>query len=344
MTENKRFYWLKLAADFYETDTMDWIQEQENGCSIIVLYQKLCLKSINSAGKLIRHLGNKTLAYSYNKLAELTKLPLHIVQQGMEMLKNLELIHILQDGTIFVPAVTALTGSETASTRRSQKCREIKKQKLLQELRELQSLEEQETLSASSVVLHCNNAATESKSRELEKDISTTDDTNINSKKLILQESSQNKEDTTVTSSSVDKTVNDLLLAGGIILGKKKEIIQEIAQEYGPIMDFELIRRAIQKAKKAPVPRWHYVKKLLGEWKMKNILTCKQQDEEQKEHDKQYQKRKTNAPEAFKAPISSNNQCMYQVHTGYSGKSDIYIPKDILEELKQKEKQVLQTA
>ena len=48
MSENKRFYWLKLQEDFFEDDTIDFIESQENGEKYCLFYLKLCLKALKS--------------------------------------------------------------------------------------------------------------------------------------------------------------------------------------------------------------------------------------------------------------------------------------------------------
>ena len=54
MSDNKRFYWLKLKEDFFDDETIRYIEEQENGIKYSNFYLKLCLKSLRTDGKLIR--------------------------------------------------------------------------------------------------------------------------------------------------------------------------------------------------------------------------------------------------------------------------------------------------
>ena len=63
MSETKRFYWLKLQEDFFEDDTIDFIESQENGEKYCLFYLKLCLKALKSEGKLIRYVGNMLIPY-----------------------------------------------------------------------------------------------------------------------------------------------------------------------------------------------------------------------------------------------------------------------------------------
>ena len=39
----KKYYWLKLKNDFFDDDTIQFIEEQENGVAYVNFYLKLCL-------------------------------------------------------------------------------------------------------------------------------------------------------------------------------------------------------------------------------------------------------------------------------------------------------------
>ena len=47
---NKKYFWLKLKEDFFEEDTISWIEEQQNGKEYSLFYLKLCLKSLKTNG------------------------------------------------------------------------------------------------------------------------------------------------------------------------------------------------------------------------------------------------------------------------------------------------------
>lgn len=52
MSENKKFFWLKLKNDFFDRDEIKIIENQQNGKDYIIFYMKLLLKSVESDGKL----------------------------------------------------------------------------------------------------------------------------------------------------------------------------------------------------------------------------------------------------------------------------------------------------
>lgn len=48
MATGKRYYWIKLKESFMTSDTIDYFMEQPDGANYVVLYQLLCLKTINT--------------------------------------------------------------------------------------------------------------------------------------------------------------------------------------------------------------------------------------------------------------------------------------------------------
>lgn len=50
MATGKRYYWIKLKESFMTSDTIDYFMEQPDGANYVVLYQLLCLKTINTGG------------------------------------------------------------------------------------------------------------------------------------------------------------------------------------------------------------------------------------------------------------------------------------------------------
>ncbi len=46
MSKNKRYYWLKLKEDFFEDDTISWLEEQENGKDYVIFLFKALFEVI----------------------------------------------------------------------------------------------------------------------------------------------------------------------------------------------------------------------------------------------------------------------------------------------------------
>lgn len=113
MIMSKRYYWLKLKEDFFDEDTIEWLEEQENGLEYSHFYLKLCLKSLRTNGELIRSVGNIFIPYDTKKLSEITKTDIDTVKVAMALFKEIGLIDILDGGVIKLNQLTELVGSET---------------------------------------------------------------------------------------------------------------------------------------------------------------------------------------------------------------------------------------
>jgi len=129
MAEEKKRYWLKLEKDFLDSKYIKIIKGVPNGTDYILFYLALMLASVDTVG----HLRfTELVAYNEQMLASLTGTNIDIVRSAMRLFKELGMIRILEDGTIFMPEVPRLTGKESESAERVRLFREREKQKALQ--------------------------------------------------------------------------------------------------------------------------------------------------------------------------------------------------------------------
>lgn len=133
MSDNKRYYWLKLNENFFEDDTIQWLEEQENGKDYVIFYLKLCLKSLNDDGRLIRYVGEKLIPYDIKALSKLTNTSADTVAVAMKSFLEIGLIEQLDTGEIYMKQINEMIGSETDSARRMRRKRLLddKRQELL---------------------------------------------------------------------------------------------------------------------------------------------------------------------------------------------------------------------
>ena len=112
-SSNKRYYWLKLKEDFFEDDTIQWLEEQENGKEYVIFYLKLALKSLDGDGKLIRYVGETLLPYDVKALAKLTNTSPDTVAVAMKTFIDIGLVSRLEGGEIYMNQIQEMVGSET---------------------------------------------------------------------------------------------------------------------------------------------------------------------------------------------------------------------------------------
>lgn len=109
----KRYYWLKLKEDFFDDDTISYIEEQENGVYYVNFYLKLCLKSLKTDGKLIRLVGETIIPYDVNSLSKLTGTPVDTVRVAMALFDKIGIIKILETGEMYLSQIEEMVGTET---------------------------------------------------------------------------------------------------------------------------------------------------------------------------------------------------------------------------------------
>ena len=134
MAKPKRYYWMKLKESFMSSDTIDYFMSQPGGANYVVLYQMLCLKTINTNGRLSRQIGEIIIPYDVSKIQRDTKwFSIDTVRTALNLYKMAGLIYEDVDGTLVLSGHTELVGSETESSSRMRKLRNKPSQTALEE-------------------------------------------------------------------------------------------------------------------------------------------------------------------------------------------------------------------
>lgn len=126
MGDNKRYYWLKLKDDFFDSRKMKKLRKVAGGDTYTIIYLKLQLLSINNEGVIDFEGTDEDI---YHQLALDIDEEIDDIKMTLAFCNANDLIEYVDDD-VFLNEVPALIGSETASTRRSRKHR--RKQKALQ--------------------------------------------------------------------------------------------------------------------------------------------------------------------------------------------------------------------
>lgn len=114
MATGKRFYWMKLKESFMTSDTIDYFMSQHDGANYVVLYQMLCLKTINTGGRFSRQIGEIIIPYDVEKIARDCKwFSTDTVRVALNLYKAFGLIYEDQDGVLVIADHENLVGSET---------------------------------------------------------------------------------------------------------------------------------------------------------------------------------------------------------------------------------------
>ena len=114
MATGKRFYWIKLKDSFMSSDEIDYLMSQPDGANYVVLYQMLCLKTINTGGCLVSQIGEMLIPYDAEKIQRECKwFPLSTVRVALSVYKQIGLIFESPDGILTISNYSDIVGSET---------------------------------------------------------------------------------------------------------------------------------------------------------------------------------------------------------------------------------------
>jgi hypothetical protein len=112
--KNKKFYWIKLKDTFMTSDAVDFLMGQKNGSQYVVLYQMLCLKTVNTNGRLVREIGEIIIPYEVPKIVRDCKyFDTDTVTVALELYKKLGLIYADENGILSIANYDNLVGGET---------------------------------------------------------------------------------------------------------------------------------------------------------------------------------------------------------------------------------------
>lgn len=124
MATGKRYFWIKLRDSFMTSDTVDFLMSQKDGANYVVLYQMLCLKTINTGGRLSRQIGECLIPYDVEKIQRDCKwFSSDTVRVALNLYKALGLIYEDLDGTMVLADHESMVGSETDYAEKNRRIR-----------------------------------------------------------------------------------------------------------------------------------------------------------------------------------------------------------------------------
>lgn len=259
----KRYYWLKLKEDFFEDDTINWLEEQENGKDYVIFYLKLCLKSLSNDGYLIRYVGEKLLPYDVKALAKLTDTHADTVAVAMKTFIEIGLIERLDSGEIYLKQIDEMVGSETDAAIRKRRSRaklqveEQRNQIAHTERKELDDGQYCDNVTEQSQNVTQSKSKRKSKSKSIEKEPEEEDNSSINLHQFYQQN-----------------------------FGVETPYIVEDIEHWKNDLNDALVLMALEKAIEKGAS-YSYAKAIMKNWTAKNISTVEEANSENVQRQKQ---------------------------------------------------------
>ena len=250
MATGKRYYWIKLKDSFMSSDEIDYLMSQPDGANYVVLYQMLCLKTINTNGCLVSKIGEMLIPYDAEKIQRECKwFPLSTVRLALTVYKQIGLIFENPDGTLSISDYQNMIGSETDWAAKNRKIRSNAANK------ELQAGHDTGHTTGHNVSTDGGENVPTEKEIEKDKDIENRERVRDNG------------------SPTVDAGLAEIIRSFEDNLGGFPPAAREDLLGWREIFTDDLILLAIKKAALAGIRKWNYVNGILKAWKNEGVKT-----------------------------------------------------------------------
>ena len=121
MSGEKKYYWLKLDRRFFHRHDIRIVEAMPNGKDYILFYLKLLCESVSHDGELR---FSEAIPYNEQMLAVVTDTNVDVVKAALQTFSELNMIEILDDGTLYMTESQKMLGSETGAAQRMRQMRE----------------------------------------------------------------------------------------------------------------------------------------------------------------------------------------------------------------------------
>lgn len=245
MATGKRFYWIKLKDSFMSSDEIDYLMSQPDGANYVVLYQMLCLKTINTGGCLISQIGEMLIPYDAEKIQRECKwFSLATVRVALSVYKKIGLIFESPDGILTISNYSDIVGSETDYSAQKRLQRENRRRQI-----PVKGADNNEDNNVDNV--HTEKEI--DKDKEIENRVRVRDRDN--------------------GSPAVDAGLAEIIGSYEENIGSFPPAARDALRGWREIFADDLILLAIKKAALSGVRKWNYINGILKAWKNEGVKT-----------------------------------------------------------------------
>lgn len=129
MTENRRYYYLKVKESFYNSETMVILESMQDGVIYSNLLMKMYLMSLKNNGVLML---NDRIPHTPQTIATYTRHQIGTVERALKVFIQLGLVEVLTDGAYYMTDIQLLIGqSSTEGERKKRERMRLQRENLL---------------------------------------------------------------------------------------------------------------------------------------------------------------------------------------------------------------------
>lgn len=122
MADNKKYYYMRLKENFFDSDEMIILENMDNGDGIIYsnILLKLYLRSLKYEGRLM---FNERIPFNPQMLSTIVRHPVGVVEKALKAFIDLGLVEIMDNGAIYMLDIQNFIGKTTTEADRKKKYR-----------------------------------------------------------------------------------------------------------------------------------------------------------------------------------------------------------------------------
>ena len=101
MADNKKYYYMRLKENFFDSDEMIILENMDNGDGIIYsnILLKLYLRSLKYEGRLM---FNERIPFNAQMLSTIVRHPVGVVEKALKAFVDLGLVEVMDNGAIYM--------------------------------------------------------------------------------------------------------------------------------------------------------------------------------------------------------------------------------------------------
>lgn len=120
MSDNKKYYYMKLKENFFDDDGLKVLEALPDGYLYSNILLKMYLRSLKNEGKLML---NEFIPYNVDMLSAVTNHQVGTVERAIGIFKELGLIDILDNGAIYMLNIQQYIGADSSEAIRKREYR-----------------------------------------------------------------------------------------------------------------------------------------------------------------------------------------------------------------------------
>ncbi len=120
MSDNRKYYYLKLKENYFDDDSIVLLESMQDGVLYSNILLKLYLKSLKHGGRLQL---DEDIPYTAQMIATITRQQICTVERALQIFLKLGLVEVLDSGTFYMSNIELLIGQSSTEAERKRAAR-----------------------------------------------------------------------------------------------------------------------------------------------------------------------------------------------------------------------------